>query len=379
MSEPDLIDERFDDLVRELRSAEPTASTELRERVRETASGRARPKPARTRRLPRRRVLVLVPVAAALGVAVGLGALSSGPSPRQQNAFDDLSPQAAQSQFNFAPPNAGQAHDRVIPGKLSPSPSPSQTGTSSAGLPAFSKVPLPNTSTDSPLAPSGTRAQNYSVDLSLRVKGLSPATKRAINLTRGWGGYVVTVDYGSGQKSGTAYLVLRVPIGKVQTAVAKLGTLGTILGDHVSVQDVQGQLDKRYLGIQNLKAKLAKLSAEIIDPSMTTSQRAAFQAVLAQRTAQLVKLQAQQQAQITRTSFATVALALQTKQAAAAVPSKPGRIGQALHNIGHVLVTELEILLYVVLIGAPFIVLALLLWGGHRTWRRRSEDQLLAR
>jgi hypothetical protein len=70
---------------------------------------------------------------------------------------------------------------------------------------------------------------------------------------------------------------------------------------------------------------------------------------------------------------------LQTKQAAAVVPSKPGRIGQALHNIGHVLVTELEILLYVLLIGAPFIVLALLLWGGLRTWRRRSEEQLLAR
>ena len=373
MSEPDLIDERFDELVRELRGAEPTASAELRERVRATASGRAKPKPARTRRLPRRRVLVLVPVAAALGVAVGLGALSSGSSPRQAspNLGLDVNPDTYS-------PFTGKAHG-VVPGKLSPPPLPVPTERSSAGLPAFSRVPSPNTASDSPLAPSGTRAQNYSVDLSLRVKGLSPATKRAINLTRGWGGYVVTVNYGSGQKSGTAYLVLRVPIGKVQTAVAKLGTLGTILDDHVSVQDVQGQLDQRYLGIQNLKAKIAKLRAEIIDPSLTTSQRAALQAARAQRAAQLVKLQAQQQAQITRTSFATVALALQTKQAAAAVPSKPGRIGQALHNIGHVLVTELEILLYVLLIGAPFIVLTLLLWGGLRTWRRRSEDQLLAR
>jgi hypothetical protein len=367
MSEPDLIDERFDELVRELRGSEPTASAELRERVRATASGRAKPKSVRTRRLPRRRVLVLVPVAAALGVATGLGALSSGSSPRR--AFDGSGhslPITARDSFTKSPPpgpanqNAIKAHDRAVPGKLAPTPFAVTGGTS-------------------PLSPSGTRAQNYSVDLSLRVKELSPATKRAINLTRGWGGYVVTVNYGSGQKAGSAYLVLRVPIGKVQTAVAKLGTLGTILDDHVSVQDVQGQLDQRYLGIQNLKAKIAKLRAAIIDPSLTTSQRAALQAALAQRAAQLVKLQAQQQAQITRTSFATVALALQTKQAAAVVPSKPGRIGQALHNIGHVLVTELEILLYVLLIGAPFIVLALLLWGGLRTWRRRSEEQLLAR
>lgn len=355
MSGPDLIDESYDDLVRELRSAEPAASTELRERVRATASGRTKPTPkARARRLTRRRALLLVPLAAALGVAVGLGALSSGSSPRQ-NAADGV-----------------QHADRLAPAK------------GSAGLNAYGQVPVPgpapfSVTSGSQIAPSGTRAQNYSVDLSLRVKELSPATQRAIRLTRGWGGYVVTVDYGSGQKAGNAYLVVRVPIGKVQAAVAKLGSLGTIVGDHVSIQDVQGQLDKRYAIIEALKVKIARLDAKLIDPSLTASQRAFFQAQLAQRNAQLVRLQRDQQAQKTRTSFATVALSLQTKKAAAVVPSKPSRIGRALDNIGHVLVTELEILLYVVLIGAPFIVLALLLWGGLRTWRRRSEEQLLAR
>ena len=61
------------------------------------------------------------------------------------------------------------------------------------------------------------------------------------------------------------------------------------------------------------------------------------------------------------------------------MPSKPGRIGRALHNIGRVLVTEAEILIYVLLIGAPFIALAALLWTTRRTYRRRSEEQLLAR
>jgi hypothetical protein len=364
MSGPDLIDERFDDLVRELRGAEPTASAELRERVRATASGRSKPA-ARSRRLTRKRTLVLVSIAAALGIAVGLGALSSGSSPRE--SADGVVQKLTPSPAPTPPPSNA----------LSPYRPPVKTATGGA---AYRTLPAPSSVTsDSPLAPSGSRAQNYSVDLRLRVKELSPATKQAIRLTRGWGGYVVTVDYGSGQKSGSAYLLLRVPIGKVQNAVARLGTLGTIVGDHVSVQDVQGQLDQRYLDIQNVKAKIARLRAEIIDPSLTTAQRAGLQAALAQRAAQLAKLQQQQEAQITKTSFATVALALQTKQAAAVVPKKQSRIGQALHNIGHVLVTELEILLYVVLIGAPFIVLALLLWGGFRTWRRRSEEQLLAR
>src|SRR4029077_9899000 len=88
------------------------------------------------------------------------------------------------------------------------------------------------------LPPSGSRAQVYAVDLELRVSDLSATTKQAIQLTRGWGGYLVSVDSGSASKSGTAYLTLRVPIVKVQTAVAKLTELGTIVSDHVSIQDV---------------------------------------------------------------------------------------------------------------------------------------------
>ncbi len=228
-------------------------------------------------------------------------------------------------------------------------------------------------------APSGSRAQIYAVDLSLRVNDLSSTTKRAIAETRAWGGYLVTVDYGSGQKSGTAYLVLRIPIVKVQTAVAKLSALGTILEDHVSIQDVQGQLNQRFSRMQALKVTIAKLRANLTETNLTTSQRAFFEAALAQRQASLANLQKQQAAEKTRVSFSSVSLALQTKKAAVVVPSKPGRIGQALHNIGRVLVTEAEILLYVLLIGAPFVVLAALLWASRRTFRRRSEEQLLAR
>src|SRR5438132_3225961 len=86
MSGPDVIDERFDDLVRELRSGEVTASPELRERVRAIverepepplAAGQLRARWRRTGR--RRRVgLALVPVACILAAAVGVGVFTSG-------------------------------------------------------------------------------------------------------------------------------------------------------------------------------------------------------------------------------------------------------------------------------------------------------------
>jgi hypothetical protein len=248
--------------------------------------------------------------------------------------------------------------------------SPPLPATGAAGLNTYSDVP----------APSGSRHQLYSADLRLRVSDLSATTKQAIRLTRGWGGYVVSVDSGSARKAGEAYLVVRVPIARVQTAVARLTSLGTILADHVSIQDVQNQLNQRFSRMQTLRVKITKLRGKLTDPSLTQNRRDFFQAAIAQNQAALAALQEQQHAQETRTSFATVSLELQTKKAAVVPPpSKPGRIGQALSDIGRVLLVEAEVLLYVLLIGAPFVILGVLIWLSRRTMRRRSEDQLLAR
>jgi uncharacterized protein DUF4349 len=360
MSGPDLIDGRFDELVRELRSGEATASPELRERVHGIAEGTrtSSPPAARFGRFRRRRTaLVLVPVAAALAAAVGVGVFSSGGTGSKGT------------------PALGLASPPKVP--------PLDVGgaSSSGSMKGQFNVPPQNnlTGSKSAPAPSGSRAQNYAVELTLRVGSLSATTKRAIQLTRAWGGYVVTVDYGSGQKSGSAYLVLRVPVVRVQQAVARLSGLGTIADEHVSIQDVQGQLNRRFTQMQDVKATIAGLRAKLTDTTLSASTRAFFEATLARRVAQLARLQDEQSAQKARASFATISLDLETKKAAAAVPSKPGRIGQALHNIGRVLVTELEVVLYVLLIGAPFVLLAALLVGGRRTLRRRSENQLLAR
>jgi Domain of unknown function (DUF4349) len=351
MSGPDGTDERFGTLLGELRSGEVTASPELRERVRAIATREPEPPAARfRRRFPRRRLaLMLVPACALAAAAVGLGLFTSGGSERQ----DDLAKpatvhgRAAMPQPGFLPANP-RATDRL--------------GTYGTAL-----------------APSGRRHQLYSADLRLRVSDLSATTKQEIRLTRGWGGYVVSVDYGSGQKAGEAYLVVRVPIAKVQTALARLTALGTIVADHVSIRDIQGQLNRRFSQMADLRAQIANLRAKLTHTSLTQSKRAFFEAALAQRQARLAKLQDEQTAQKTRASFATVALTLETKKAAVVVPSKPSRIGRALHNIGRVLVTEAEILLYVLLIGAPFVLLGVLLWAGLRSLRRRSDEQLLAR
>jgi hypothetical protein len=344
MSSPDVIDERFDELVEELRSGAGSvgAGPVLRERVRSISGSEPEP-PLRTRLRPRRVLLVLVPVAALAGLAIALGVLSSG---RGGNEAGRVADEASRNPGAFS-----QSLQRA--------------------------TPAPKTTTT--LAPNGSRQQLYAARMQLRVNELSQATKRALDLTRSFGGYVRSVQYGSGPKEGTAYLALRVPIGKVQRAVVRLQALGTILDQHVSIQDVQPQADARFRAIQKLRASIASLEEKLAAPGLSAEQQAGLEARVALEQTKLDGLRREQKLAATRASFATVFLDLRTKRAAVGVPAKPGRIGRALDSIGNVLVIEAEILHYAALIAAPFVLLAALAWAGRRSVRRRSEEQLLSR
>jgi len=344
MSSPDRIDERFDALVRDLRACRPVAGDGLRERVHAIVEREPEPsgfsRPLRVPAVPwraRRRWLVLVPVASAVAAAAA-GIVASGSGGKK----------AAQ-------------------GKLAPASPPGLLDTSRA-------APRPAR----PPAPSGSRLQLYAVAIELGVGDVSSVTKRALVLTRSLGGYVRSVRYGSERASGSASLVLRVPTGKVQRAVVEFASLGRILGQHVSIEDVQPQVDARYRALQGLRVQAASLRAKLAAAGLTDARRAALELRLARAQAHLAELRQVQQQSISRARFATVSLGLEPHRRAVVVPPAPGRIGRALHQIGQVLVRELEILLYVVLVGAPFAVLAALVLAGRRSYRRRAERQLIA-
>src|SRR5439155_12076772 len=173
MSGPDVIDERFDDLGRELRSGEVTASPGLRERVRAIverepepplAAGQLR---ARWRRAGRRRRigLALVPVAGIVAAAVGVGVFTSGSTHSWQAAqlsLDSVQQKRAQ---------VGSGHARGgIPA------SPMQPTLHAHGGTFTDKPPNPTALSSATLPPSGSRAQIYAVDVHPRADDLSPTT-----------------------------------------------------------------------------------------------------------------------------------------------------------------------------------------------------------
>lgn len=341
MSQPDQI-------VDEIRSARIAASPELRARVAAIATA-VPPAPAgRARReLPWRRLaVVLVPVcaaaAAAVALAIGLSGSGSGGSVRAEQG--ELAPQARTLQPFSADSKAA--------------------GSGTAGGAA---VP----------ATSG-RAQLYEAALALKVADLSAATKRALRLTRDLHGYVRSVEYGSGSDRGSASLVLRVPVGSVQQAVVEYSALGRILDQHVSIQDVQPQVDRRFRQLQAQRDLITKLQARLENPSLGSAERTRIENLLVAARARLVLLQKQQAALQRRTSYATVSLDLRTRDKAVVVPQEPGRIGRALHRSGQIVADEAKVLVYVLVVGAPFFVLGAAAIGGLSVRRRRREERLLA-
>jgi Domain of unknown function (DUF4349) len=346
MSQPD-----HESIVEEIRSAPIAASPELRARVRAIAASAPEAAPARERRpLPWRRLaLVVVPAAVAVALAVSLaaGLRDSGSSGSRDAVHGEVA----------APPKrSGGAADTFA------APSAKSAGTGGAtGLPA-----------------TPGRAQLYEAELTLKIADLSAATKRALRLTRDFNGYVRSVEYGSGSERGSASLVVRIPVGSVQEALVKYSALGQILDQHVSIRDVQPQVDRRFRQLQAQRDVIAKLQAQLESPSLTSAERAQLEARLVVARRQLVVLRKQQAALQRQASYATVSLDLRTRDKAVVVPHEPGRIGRALHRSGEIVADEAKVLVYVLIVGAPFFVLAAVALGGLSVRRRRREERLLA-
>jgi hypothetical protein len=342
MSQPELLDQ--------IRSARIVASPELRARVRELAAVSPPAQPPR-RELPWRRwSLVLVPACLAIGLAATLavGLATSGKKDVHQ-----------------------------VRGGVAPKPevfsAKAQRDTATQAAPLSGGV---GGVAGLPTTPG--RAQLYESELTLKVKSLSAATKRALRLTRSFNGYVRSVEYGSGAERGSAYLVLRVPIGSVQDAIVRFSALGEIVDQHVSIQDVQPQLDKRFRAMQTLRDGIAKVQAKLESPTLTADERKALENELVVSRRQLAELQREQVKLQRQTSFATVSIDLRTTGKAVAVPHDPGRIGRALDRSGSILLDEAKVIVYVLIVGAPLLALLAFGLGSLRVRRRRTEARLLS-
>ena len=375
----------------ELREHKTEPSTELRERMRALAAE----EPEHRRRLRLRvgsyrprfaHVGSLAAVVLLIAIAIPI-ATRSGDSVSNEASGDAGSAGAVTGQDSGA---EGDALEPVTPPAAPPPPRLAPTrrgggGSYAAPPPAGAREDMPNVDaakrTAAPL-PSTTRAQDYSASIKLHVDDhdeLSEAVQSAIRSTRRLGGYVTYVDYDTkGKEDGAATLGLRVPVGRVQTAVARFSQLGTILEQQTEIVDLQGPIDRITRDVQRRRDRIAKLEAELKDPTLSKAERKRLEARIVQAKRGLANATHNRAGVLRQSRFAKLDLSFTTvEEKEPAAP--PSDLEQTLDDASGILAAELGVLLFILIAGAPFIALGLLAWFGARAARRASGRRILER
>lgn len=337
-------------LIAGLRAAPLQAPETLRTRVLAAAPARRRRRPA-----PPPHRLALAAVSAALVTAVAAaavhGIVRSGPR------------RAA------PPPVAAQEGVAKAP--------PAVTSTGSGGVAA-----APSSKAATPSVGSGGRLQHTDATLDVRVPGgtrLSEATTKATRIVTSLGGYAQSVVYESANGKGEgAELDLRVPAQNARVAIARLGSLGTIAYQRLSVQDLQHLLAAQSARIAALRRQVAALARAVADPSLLDAQRVLLRIKLAEAQRSLAQSLAGRKGTLASGAMATISLTLSPAQSPAAVVHHRGRFGRMLHSALGFLALEGTIALYALVVLSPLVVLGALAWWLAAARRRREERRLLA-
>ena len=377
----------YEALVSELRANPPVAPERLRQRVLEGAPAARAPR-SRKRRL----ALVVVPVAVVLAVGAALvhGFVSSG-SKKQLNATSSRvlrqNPRVAGS---IAAAPTGTTPESAVHGRaLGPNSKSVQSESAfnaysdnTAALGAPAALQALTGAARRPVTIPKNRLVHAVASLQVGVKSsnLSDKTNEASQIAGSFGGYAKSVRYqASHGGDGEAILALRVPVQNAQKAIAKLGSLGTLLSQQVSTQDLQAKLTQQNNGIGSLRRAIAVYENALQSSTLSATERVAIQIRLNNARHALARLRHARNGTLASGATADISLLLTTRSHAV-VPAHHGgstRVGRLLGSAAHFLALEGIIVLYALIVLAPALLLGALGWWILRE-RRRREERLLA-
>jgi Domain of unknown function (DUF4349) len=360
----------YEALVAELRATAPVAPDRLRERVLEGA-----PAPRRRRSRRRKLALVVVPVAVVLAVGAALvhGFVNSG------SRYTDL-------RLNPRVPGAGavpaplMGSNHLVQKSSGKQVFSASSGSVAAQSDALGKAPL--AAQRGLVTIPRNRLVHAVASLEVRVKSrsdLSAKTNQASQIVGSLGGYAQSVHYQNSRNGyGEADLQLRVPVERAEAAIAKLSTLGVLVSQQVSTQDLQAKVTRQTSAIGSLRRAIAVYESALQSPTLPASQRAILQIRLNNARHQLTQLRNARQGTVAAGATANISLVLTTRNHAVVAPHHgSGRLGRLLGSAAHFLALEGIIVLYALIVLAPVLLIGGLAWWILRE-RRRREERLLA-
>lgn len=379
--------DRYEALVSALRANPPVAPERLRQRILQGAPTGSRRRMSKRRRL----VLVVVPVAVALAVGAALvhGFVSSGHHSAGARAYANqkilgrLLPGsathggAATTTPSAAHGSAGRLAKRA-PNRPAPAFKAYKQAQSGTPLTTLNGAGTP----DSLVIPKN-RLVHAAATLQVQVPNhaaLSHATNQATQIVASLGGYAQSVQYQSAGKGGNAFLSLRVPVGKAETAISKLEMLGKLVSQQLSTQDLQQQLTQQTNQIGSLRRAIAVYEQALKSGTLSASERVEIQIKLANARHSVTQLRKVRSHTVATGATADISLTLTTHEGGAIVGGhhRSGRFDRLLGSAGSFLALEGIIVLYALIVVGPLLMLGGLAWWLVRERRRREETRLLA-
>jgi hypothetical protein len=331
------------DLIHALKASRPAAPTALRTRIREISAPETARAPWSRFHFPvRRAALIAIPAAAVLAFA-SAGALGIARSDRAPETY-----------------RAERLTDKATT-EAAPS--------TNLGAPAL----------DATIGPTNDRAQRISATLTVEVPdadGVSRAAQSALDLTRSLGGHVVSASVATGEE-GSAVLTVRVPVAKVQEAIVGLSALGRIVSQQVTIEDLQASLDQLEAREASVRGQIARIVARLESESLDAQTEAVLRSRLQTLRSELRQLRGGIASTNAEARMSTIQLTVVTPGAFGAV-APPARLDRTIDEALNVLAWEAVIVLAVLIVMAPFALVAFAAWAGRRFHRRREEERLLA-
>jgi hypothetical protein len=250
--------------------------------------------------------------------------------------------------------------------------------TATGGVPD-SRTIAPTQDSGSGNATADNRAQKVSATLTVEVKdsdAVSRAAQSALDLTRTLGGFVVSSSVATGDE-GSAAITVRVPVDKVQDAIAGLSGLGRIVSQNVTIEDRQESIDAFVRQSRSIRAQIALVTARLDSETLDAETRARLETRLKNLRTDLLVARRSLGTLRAEARMSTIQLTVVTPEAfGAAAP--PSRIDRTIDEALNVLAWEGVVALGILIVLAPFALVAGAVWLGHRLYRRHEEERLLA-
>ena len=374
--------EGYEALVSELRANAPVAPESLRDRVLEGA-----PAPRRRRSRRQRLFFVVVPVAVVLAVGAALvhGFVSTG-SRNSVAGAHTLAPGPARSYGLSKTKQSLTAHTQgrtTLKGLQKKGTYFSADRNSASTVASAAEYAPGATANTNAVTIPKNRLVHAVATLQVQVKSrsqLSAKTNDASQIVGSFGGYAQSVRYQNSRSGyGEAVLQLRVPVQKAQRAIAKLSTLGTLLSQEVSTQDLQTKLNSQNSGIGSLRRAITVYEQALASGTLSATERVTIQIRLNNARHALAQLRHARNDTLQSGAMADVSLLLTTRNHAFVVHHhhKSGRFDRFLGSAAGFLGLEGIIVLYALIVISPFLLLGALAWWIVRE-RRRREERLLA-